>query len=92
MASMTRPLAWWLLAWAAAFHAAAALVPAIAGPVPMPEPLHTCPDPTVRHRVACPDPDAMARGAPWQCLHTTITDRCGIVPQAGQPDHAIRGR
>lgn len=73
---MKRPIAYWLCAWTLIFHAAAALVPAIAGPVPAPIMQHTCPAPEVRHRVACPDPAAMAKGEPWQCLHTIITDRC----------------
>lgn len=73
---MIRPVAAWLCAWTLAFHAAAVLAPALAGPVPRPAPLHTCPDPQVRHKVACPSSAAVAAGAPWQCLHTTITDRC----------------
>lgn len=74
---MKRAICWWLCAWTVAFHAIAALVPALAGPVPAPVMQHTCPAPEVRHRVACPDPAAMARGAPWKCLHTKTIDRCG---------------
>ena len=73
---MIRPVAAWLCAWTLAFHAAAMLVPAVAGPVPRPSIPHDCPSPQVRHRVACPDHAAVAAGAPWKCLHATITDRC----------------
>ena len=72
-----RLLRWWLCVWTLIFHAAAALVPALAGPVPAPVPLHDCPAPERREKVACPDPAAMARGAAWKCLHTTIIDACG---------------
>lgn len=73
---MIRPVAAWLCIWTLAFHAAAVLAPALAVQVPRPVIQHTCPDPDVHHKVACPDPRAMANGAAWKCLHTTITDRC----------------
>lgn len=76
-----KALKWWLCAWTAAFHAAAALAPAIAGPVPAPVLQHTCPAPTVIHKVACPDPAAMARGVPWKCLHERKADMCAEYGQ-----------
>lgn len=75
---MTRIICNWLCVWVLIAHAAAALVPALAGPVPAPVLQHTCPDPAIRSVVACPDPAAMARGAPWKCTHDYRIDRCAL--------------
>lgn len=73
---MTRAVCWWLCAWTVAFHAAAVLAPVLAGPLPAPVPQHECPRKVIISRVACPDPAAMARGAPWKCTHDEIIDAC----------------
>ena len=73
---MIRALRLWLCIWTLAFHAAAALAPALAGPVPAPILPHTCPAPMVHHRIACPSAAAAETGAPWLCRKTTITDSC----------------
>jgi hypothetical protein len=69
-------LRWWLFAWTLAFHGAAALVPALAGPVQAPVLQHECPNPTIRSAVVCPSAAAVARGTPWKCNHDELIDSC----------------
>lgn len=73
---MTRAVCYWICAWTIIVHAAAVIAPAVAGPVPVPVLQHECPRPTIISTVACPDPRAMANGAPWKCLHSRRVDRC----------------
>lgn len=73
---LIRPICYWLCIWTAAFHAAAALVPALAGQVPAPVLQHECPNPTIRSAVVCPSPAAVARGTPWKCNHDELIDTC----------------
>lgn len=75
---MTRAVCRWLCVWTLVVHGAAVLAPVLAGPLPAPVLQHTCPNPTIISRVACPSPAAVARGTPWKCTHDETVDTCRL--------------